>query len=209
MSKRRTDVVLQPGVVQAVGSERIAKSDVVQAFRPARRGGPEGPHYILQCFSPAPQKATRRAKALRYGIHAVIAGFALLVVAQALAGASQDPVKRSVWDGVYTAEQAKRGQTLYGESCASCHGTTLEGGEMAPPLAGGQFNSNWTGLSIGDLFERMRISMPQSNPGSLSRQQYADVLAYMLSGGSFPAGKIELPREVEALKQIAFEALRP
>ena len=133
-----------------------------------------------------------------------IAVFALLVVV----GAAQDPAKRSVWDGVYTVEQAKRGETFYGQSCAACHGTTLEGGEMAPPLAGGPFNSNWNGLSLGDLFERTRISMPQNNPGSLSRQQYADVLAYMLSAGSFPGGKTELPREVEILRQIAFEAAR-
>jgi mono/diheme cytochrome c family protein len=125
-----------------------------------------------------------------------------------LAGA-QDPPKRSVWDGVYTTEQAKRGETLYAQSCAACHGTTLEGGEMAPPLTGGQFNSNWTGLSLGDLFERTRISMPQNNPGSLSRQQYADVIAFMLSAGSFPGGKAELPREVETLKQIAFDAAKP
>ena len=135
----------------------------------------------------------------------VVTVFASVVVAQVLGGAAQDPAKRSVWDGVYTTEQAKRGETLYGQSCASCHGTTLEGGEMAPPLAGGQFNSNWNGLSLGDLFERTRISMPQNNPGSLSRAQYADVLAYMLSAGSFPAGKVELPREVEILRQIAFD----
>jgi mono/diheme cytochrome c family protein len=129
----------------------------------------------------------------------------LLVVAQVLATA-QDAAKRSVWDGVYTTEQAKRGETLYGQSCAACHGATLEGGEMAPPLTGGQFNSNWTGLSLGDLFERTRISMPQNNPGGLSRLQYADVLAYMLSAGSFPGGKSELPRDVETLKQISFDA---
>jgi quinoprotein glucose dehydrogenase len=141
-----------------------------------------------------------------YRIHMWIAVVAMLVVA---AGAAQDPPKRSVWDGVYTTEQAKRGEALYGQSCAACHGSTLEGGEMAPPLAGGQFNSNWNGLTLGDLFERTRISMPQNNPGSLSRQQYADVLAYMLSAGSFPGGTIELPREVEVLKQISFEAVKP
>ena len=117
----------------------------------------------------------------------------------------QQAVTRSLWTGVYTTEQAKRGEPLYAQACGSCHGTSLEGGEMAPPLSGGQFNSNWTGLSLGDLFERTRISMPQNNPGSLSRQQYADVLAYMLSAGSFPEGKIELPREAEILRQIAFD----
>jgi hypothetical protein len=80
---------------------------------------------------------------------------------------------------------------------------------MAPPLTGGAFNSNWSGLSLGDLSERIRISMPQSNPGSLSRQQCADLVAFLLSAGNFPTGKEELPRELEILKQIAFEALKP
>jgi mono/diheme cytochrome c family protein len=124
-------------------------------------------------------------------------------------GAQQPSPTRSVWTGVYTAEQAKRGAPVYGDNCGSCHGTALEGGEMAPPLAGGQFNSNWSGLSMGDLFERLRISMPANSPGSLSRQQYVDVLAFMLSRGSFPEGKTELPRETEVLRQISFEANKP
>jgi mono/diheme cytochrome c family protein len=122
--------------------------------------------------------------------------------------AQQSPAARSVWDGVYTAEQAKRGESLYAQHCSSCHGSTFEGGEMAPPLAGGAFNANWNGLSLGDLAERIRISMPQNSPGSLSRQQYVDILATMLGGGEFPQGKTELPREVEALKQIAFESAK-
>ena len=66
---------------------------------------------------------------------------------------SQD--KRSVWDGVYTAEQAKRGQARYNQQCASCHGDTLMGGESAPPLAGGEFLSTWNGLTAGELFDRL------------------------------------------------------
>jgi mono/diheme cytochrome c family protein len=126
----------------------------------------------------------------------------------------QDTEKRtdgsqSVWDGVFTDEQAKRGEPLYGKYCTSCHGSTLEGAEMAPPLAGSAFSANWDGLTLGDLFERMRVSMPQDNPGSLSRQQYVDVLTYILSYNKFPAGKTELARETEVLKQIRFLALKP
>jgi mono/diheme cytochrome c family protein len=132
--------------------------------------------------------------------------FVIFVVPYLSGSAQQSPAARSVWDGVYTAEQAKRGESLYAQHCSSCHGSTFEGGEMAPPLAGGAFNANWNGLSLGDLAERIRISMPQNNPGSLSRQQYVDILATMLGGGEFPQGKTELPREVEALKQIAFES---
>jgi mono/diheme cytochrome c family protein len=140
--------------------------------------------------------------------HARVVGLWMLA-AVTIAGAAQTPPTRSVWTGVYTAEQAKRGEPLYGQQCSSCHGATLEGGEMAPPLTGGAFNSNWSGLSLGDLSERIRISMPQSNPGSLSRQQCADLVAFLLSAGNFPTGKEELPRELEILKQIAFEALKP
>jgi mono/diheme cytochrome c family protein len=134
--------------------------------------------------------------------------FVIFVVLGLSGATQQSPAARSIWDGVYTGEQAKRGESLYAQHCSSCHGSTFEGGEMAPPLAGGAFNANWNGLSLGDLAERIRISMPQNNPGSLSRQQYVDILATMLGGGEFPQGKTELPREVEALKQIAFESAK-
>lgn len=112
----------------------------------------------------------------------------------------------SVWDGVYTEAQANRGKDLYSSECASCHGPELTGGEMAPPLAGGEFVSGWDGLTVGDLFERIRISMPQNSPGSLSGQQDADILAFMFSANKFPTGNAELPREAGILKQIKFEA---
>jgi S-disulfanyl-L-cysteine oxidoreductase SoxD len=115
---------------------------------------------------------------------------------------------RSVWDGVYTSEQAGRGSGLYSSQCASCHGTALTGGESAPPLAGGEFLSNWNGLTAGDLFERIRISMPADRPGSLPRDQIVDILAFVLSANQFPAGKTELDRQTEALKQIRIEPKR-
>jgi cytochrome c len=116
---------------------------------------------------------------------------------------------QSVWDGIYTEEQAKRGGPLYSQKCAHCHGPDLTGGETAPALASPDFKSNWSGLSVDDLFERIKISMPQDNPGSLSRQQTADILAFVLFKGGFPAGQIELAREAEILKQIRFEATKP
>ena len=115
----------------------------------------------------------------------------------------------SVWDGVYTEEQAKRGGPLYSQYCASCHGPELMGGEMAPPLASGDFLSGWDGLTVGDLFERIRISMPQNAPGSLSGQQNADILSFMFSANKFPAGQAELPKEAGILKQIKFEVKKP
>jgi S-disulfanyl-L-cysteine oxidoreductase SoxD len=143
-------------------------------------------------------------------------GAALTVVAALVSVCSalraQEPVSaesRTVWDGVYTEEQAKRGETLYQKECKSCHGDTLGGGESAPPLTGGAFLANWNGLALGDLFERIRKTMPQNTPGKLSRQQNADVLAYALSVNKFPAGKTELPRQTEFLKEIRFESMKP
>src|ERR1039457_3977767 len=125
-------------------------------------------------------------------------------------GFSQTPEpSRSVWDGVYTSGQAKRGQPLYHQQCASCHGEQLSGGEEAPELAGGGFLANWNGFTVGDLFERISVSMPQGRPESLSRQHNADILAYMLSVNQFPAGKTELAAATEQLKQIRFEAAKP
>src|ERR1051326_1304440 len=66
---------------------------------------------------------------------------------------------RSVWDGAYTEEQAKRGEALYRKNCAACHGSMLTGGETASALTGGAFLSNWNGLPMDDLFERIRRSM--------------------------------------------------
>ena len=119
------------------------------------------------------------------------------------------PPTKSIWDGVYTEAQATRGKALYSQECASCHGSELTGGEMAPPLAGGEFMAGWDGLTIGDLFERVRISMPQNSPGSLSGQQNADILAFIFSSNKFPAGTAELPKEAGILKQIKFEVKKP
>jgi mono/diheme cytochrome c family protein len=112
---------------------------------------------------------------------------------------------RSVWDGVYTPEQAKRGDAAYAKDCAQCHGTSLTGGESAPPLAGGDFLSNWNGLTVGDLYDRFRTTMPADRPGGLNRERYADILAYVLSVNQFPAGKTELEHQSEVLKQIRIE----
>ena len=129
--------------------------------------------------------------------------------AGAFAGIALSQNQRSVWDGVFTADQAKRGQTRYAEVCASCHGDTLAGGESAPPLAGGEFLSNWNTLTVGDLFDRTRSTMPQNKPGSLSREANAEIIAFVLSANQFPAGKTALPQQTEVLKEIRIEAVKP
>ena len=116
---------------------------------------------------------------------------------------------KSVWDGVYSGEQAGRGKALYAKECAGCHGAELTGGEEAPPLTGGAFTANWNGLTVGDLFERIRVSMPEGRPGTLSRQTNADILAFILSSNGFPAGNTDMPTATEVLKTIRFEAEKP
>jgi mono/diheme cytochrome c family protein len=121
---------------------------------------------------------------------------------------SQEP-PRTVWDGVYNEAQAKRGEGIFLDACSNCHGRNLEGADMTPPLTGGAFTANWDGLTIGDLVERIRISMPLDRPGLLSRQENVDVVAYILRFNQFPSGKEELPRDVQVLKQILFKAAHP
>ncbi len=116
---------------------------------------------------------------------------------------------RSVWDGVYTLEQAQRGAPLYQQSCAECHGPDMSGGEMSPGLVGGEFVWNWNGLSVGDLFERLRVSMPQGEPGSVSRQEKADILAFLLEANDFPAGDTELANRTGMLRGITFLVEKP
>ena len=123
------------------------------------------------------------------------------------AGSVQAPL--SVWNGIYTAEQAERGAPLYEAECGECHGPSLEGGETAPALAGADFRWAWNGLSVGDVFERLRGSMPEGRPRALTRAQKVDVLAYMLRENAFPAGETELPSRASRLGAITFEALAP
>lgn len=130
-----------------------------------------------------------------------------VIYGMALAGAAQEA--KTQWDGIFTARQAKRGEVLYNDKCSTCHGVELTGGNFAPALTGTDFNANWNDLSLSDLFERIRITMPQENPGSLSGQQSADVLAYLLLKGNYPAANKELPAEAAILKSYTFVARKP
>jgi sugar lactone lactonase YvrE/mono/diheme cytochrome c family protein len=115
----------------------------------------------------------------------------------------------SVWDGIYTEAQAGQGAQDFGAHCASCHGASLSGTGEAPGLEGALFVSDFNGETVGDLFDRVRSTMPQDNPASLSRDQYAAILAFILKANGFPAGAKELDRRSEYLKAIAFQATNP
>jgi S-disulfanyl-L-cysteine oxidoreductase SoxD len=115
----------------------------------------------------------------------------------------------SVWDGVYSDVQAQRGETTYRQACVNCHGPELEGADMTPPLTGGAFTANWNDLTLGDLFERIRATMPLDKPNTLTRQQNADLVAFLLKANQWPSGATELSREPGALKQIRIQTSKP
>jgi quinoprotein glucose dehydrogenase len=117
--------------------------------------------------------------------------------------------QKTVWDGVYTDEQAKRGAEVYAQKCAMCHGDSLGGVESAPPLTGPAFYANWEGESLNALFDRIRMSMPLDNPGSLSRAQNADVVAHMLNIGGYPAGSTALEGQTGVLTGIKVLTYKP
>lgn len=142
----------------------------------------------------------KRATGGLYAIAIACLLFAAVTFAQSAAS--------SVWDGVFTDAQSARGQATYQNECAGCHGTSLEGGDMTPPLVGGAFTSNWNDLTLGDLFERIRVTMPLDKPGRLTRQQNVDVIAYLLKSNEWPVGATELPPEPGTLKQIKIAATK-
>jgi mono/diheme cytochrome c family protein len=130
-------------------------------------------------------------------LFALAAGFESILRAQAT----------SVADGVYTEEQAKRGATVYSEQCASCHGEKMEGvADLFPALTGDLFIKNWTGRSVGELYEKIATTMPALEPGSMQPDQVADVVADILSASKYPAGSTALAASVDPLKTIQIVA---
>ncbi len=105
--------------------------------------------------------------------------------------------------------QAQQGLDVYQRHCQRCHGAELGGADMTPALTGGAFTSNWDGLTLGDLYERIRTSMPADQPGALSRQENTDVIAFLLSRNGWPAGSAALPATPGTLRQIALVTLKP
>ena len=115
---------------------------------------------------------------------------------------SKTTASRSVWDGVYTEEQAKRGRMRYLEACASCHAEDLRGNGTAPSLIEESFSFLWGDMTAWDLFVQIRTLMPSDRPNSLSSQSYRDIVAFILQSNKFPPGSQELDAEPEALREI-------
>ena len=109
-------------------------------------------------------------------------------------------------DGVFTEAQAKRGDVLYKEQCATCHGDNLEGSGPMPALAGKDFLASWQGKTVGDLFDKTATTMPATAPGSLTPAQAVDIVAYMLGASRYKTGATELEAKTEVLSQIKIDA---
>ena len=129
---------------------------------------------------------------------------AVLVLASGLAArvqASQES-RTTVWDGVYTADQAARGEAVYDRHCSACHLADLRGSPEARPLAGDRFMEDWREDTLDTLYTRIRTLMPFDNPATLSDDAYLDSVAYILQFNGFPAGRLELTAESLADVQI-------
>jgi cytochrome c len=143
----------------------------------------------------------------------VPAAAVLLIAVPAVIIALQDPARKTVWDGIYTEEQAQRGDRVFKSECSYCHQDDLSGGFFdngtgrAPALAGprafdSSFTERWKDMTLAEMVATVASTMPQQKPASLTIQAYVDVVSYLLSKNNVPAGKLELPVDVEALAQL-------
>jgi mono/diheme cytochrome c family protein len=114
-----------------------------------------------------------------------------------LAITSVASAQKSVKAGVYTAAQADRGIGVFRSKCASCHAPNRFTDDL--------FYTSFAGKPLWEMFDVISDSMPEDNPGSLKKEEYADVIAYLLKLNNFPAGESDLPSDKDALSAILME----
>jgi len=123
----------------------------------------------------------------------------VVVLAAALARAAQDAAGPSIWSGVFTTAQAKRGDDAYQASCSACHGSNLHATDAeAVDLTGPAFRTKWNGKTLEERFETIRDTMPLGNGKSLGDKTYMDIVAFILQSNEFPPGSQELVPETAA-----------
>jgi mono/diheme cytochrome c family protein len=127
---------------------------------------------------------------------------AVLVTLMARAALAQDSTAKPadlapILKGIYNAEQASRGEATYKGTCSACHATSDYIGE--------KFDKSWLGRTAFDLFETLRTTMPDDNPGALSRDEYVDVVAYLFKLNGYPAGDSALVADDEKLRLVKIE----
>jgi len=117
----------------------------------------------------------------------------LLLLVGALVADAQDASGPSIWSGVFTAAQARRGDEAYQASCSGCHGSDLRATDaQAVDLTGPAFRAKWNGKTLEERFETIRDTMPLGNANSLGDKTYMDILAFILRSNDFPPGNQEL-----------------
>lgn len=124
--------------------------------------------------------------------------FAGLCLSLSLPARAQETT-RSTADGVYTRQQADAGRDLFAYACQSCHAPTQHSG--AP------FQSKWFGRTLGDLFGYLRREMPQTDPGTMSDEEYAALTAYTMRINGMPAGRVPLAADSAALHRIRIDSV--
>ena len=113
--------------------------------------------------------------------------------------------KKTVWDKVYTAEQATKGKVEYDNHCAGCHVKDLsgrDGGGEGPELAGAAFTKKWDFQNLNQLFSEIKTRMPRDQPATLSEEAYLNIVTYILQANKYPAGEEELTPDSAALANI-------
>ena len=127
---------------------------------------------------------------------------AALCLAGAAGIAARQQAEAVSGSGPYTAAQAERGKAMYATACAACHLDDLRGAEYATGLVGDVFRAGWHGKTVEDLFLRVKRTMPQDRPDSLSGREYADVVSYILEQNGMPAGSTELSSDPAVLRGV-------
>ncbi len=98
---------------------------------------------------------------------------------------------------MYTEAQATSGAALFTKVCVECH-------ELAD-YTGEKFRTKWSGQTMYDLYEQIRTKMPDDKPGSLTREEYADALAYILKQNKLPAGSTKIAPDSAAMSAVKLD----
>ena len=146
-------------------------------------------------------RASERAARRRH-LFFVLPAVTLVVIATAGTYVVARQSRRTVWDGIYNEGQATRGKQLYVGNCSVCHQEGLQGADLAPALKGDSFVLRWSDSSVDDMVTTISSSMPADAPGTLTPQQYLDIVTYLLQQNSFPAGQEEIKADPALLKTI-------
>ena len=139
---------------------------------------------------------------------ALAAGFyAIALLGGGLAAQSG---QKTIWEGVYTTEQAARGEAVYKKKCTVCHSDNLTGNiDGGPPLRSKEFFLRWNDQSMNAMVAVISEIMPSVDPGSLKRHEYVAIVTFLLRANGIPAGTTELPVDEQALTQIIFKETKP